>query len=90
MRIRPLRAALVTLLMTAAAYVTVAFNPLSSDAAVGFTNPVAAAPYGADPWMGFDNGYYHLAATTWNNQVVVKKAKSVAALPGATSTASRR
>ncbi|MEV4281585.1 family 43 glycosylhydrolase, partial [Actinoplanes xinjiangensis] len=86
MRIRPLRAALVTLLMAAAAYVTVAFNPLSSDAAVGFTNPVASAPYGADPWMGFDNGYYYLAATTWNNQVVVKKAKSVAALPGATST----
>jgi GH43 family beta-xylosidase len=86
MRIRPLRAALVTLLMTAAAYVTVAFNPLSSDAAVGFTNPVASAPYGADPWMGFDNGYYYLAATTWNNQIVIKKAKSVAALPGATET----
>ncbi|BEL09358.1 family 43 glycosylhydrolase [Actinoplanes sichuanensis] len=83
-RIRPLRAALVTLLMTVPAYVAVAFNPLSSDAAVGFTNPVAAAPYGADPWVGFDNGYYYLAATTWNNQVVIKKAKSVAALPGAT------
>ncbi|MEU4161107.1 family 43 glycosylhydrolase [Actinoplanes sp. NPDC026670] len=83
-RIRPLRAALVTLLMTVPAYVAVAFNPLSSNAAVGFTNPVASAPYGADPWVGFDNGYYYLAATTWNNQVVIKKAKSVAALPGAT------
>ncbi|GIE29855.1 hydrolase [Actinoplanes italicus] len=86
MRIRPLRAALITLLMTAPAYVTVAFNPLSSDAAVGFTNPVAAAPYAADPWVGYDNGNYYLAATTWNNQVVIKKAKSVAALPGATET----
>jgi GH43 family beta-xylosidase len=86
MRIRPLRAALITLLMLAPAYVTVAFNPLSSDAAVGFTNPVAAAPYSADPWVGYDNGYYYLAATTWNNQVVIKKAKSVAALPGASES----
>ena len=83
MRIRPLRAALVTLLMTAAAYVTVAFNPLSSDAAVGFSNPVSAAPYAADPWVGYDNGYYYLAATTWNKQIVIKRAKSVAALPAA-------
>ncbi|SFG01674.1 hypothetical protein SAMN05421541_1451, partial [Actinoplanes philippinensis] len=86
MRIRPLRAALVTILMTAAAYVTVAFNPLSSDAAVGFTNPVASAPYGADPWVGFDNGYYYLAATTWNNQVVIKRATSAAGLPAASET----
>jgi GH43 family beta-xylosidase len=86
MRIRPLRAALITLLMLAPAYVTVAFNPLSSDAAVGFTNPVASAPYAADPWVGYDNGYYYLAATTWNNQVVIKRAKSVAALPAATES----
>nr|BFE72890.1 hypothetical protein GCM10020092_061910 [Actinoplanes digitatis] len=55
-------------------------------AAVTFTNPVAAAPYGADPWMGYYNGNYYLAATTWNSQLVIKKAASVAALGGASET----
>jgi GH43 family beta-xylosidase len=83
---RPLRAALVVVLMLAAALTAVVLRPDRSDAAVAFTNPVASAPYGADPWMGYDNGYYYVAATTWNSQVVIKRARSVAALPGATES----
>ncbi|GAA3342182.1 family 43 glycosylhydrolase [Amorphoplanes nipponensis] len=63
--------------------------PLSQSraaAATTFTNPVAAAPYGADPWLGYYNGNYYLAATTWNSQLVIKKAASVAALAGAAET----
>ncbi|MCY1145643.1 family 43 glycosylhydrolase [Actinoplanes sp. Pm04-4] len=77
-----LRAVLALLLVTA----VVVVRAPSSQAAISFTNPLAAAPYGADPWMGYDNGYYYLAATTWNSQIVVKRARSVAALPGATES----
>ncbi|MEV6342605.1 family 43 glycosylhydrolase [Actinoplanes sp. NPDC051851] len=62
---------------------TVLLHPSPGQAATTFTNPVAAAPYGADPWMGYYNGYYYVATTTWNSQIVIKKATSVAALPGA-------
>ncbi len=55
-------------------------------AATTFTNPVAAAPYGADPWMGYYNGNYYVAATTWNSQLVIKKSPSVAGLAGAAQT----
>ena len=58
----------------------------SHAATVTFTNPLAAAPYGADPWMGYHNGNYYLATTTWNSQIVIKKAASVASLPGAAET----
>ncbi|WP_306216218.1 family 43 glycosylhydrolase [Actinoplanes sp. RD1] len=76
------RIALVVLLLG----VAVVVRPLPGQAAVAFTNPVAAAPYGADPWMGYYNGNYYVATTTWNSQIVVKKAASVAALPGAPET----
>ncbi|MFF5082821.1 family 43 glycosylhydrolase [Actinoplanes sp. NPDC000266] len=72
--------------MLVATVVAVVLRPAGAQAAVTFTNPLAAAPYGADPWMGYDNGYYYLAATTWNSQIVIKRATSVAALPGAAET----
>ncbi len=83
---RRLRAAVLALILVAVAAVAVVLRPTTSEAAVSFTNPVAAAPYGADPWMGYYNGNYYVAATTWNSQLVIKKAPSVAALPGATET----
>jgi GH43 family beta-xylosidase len=81
-RIRSVGAVLLLLLAIAVAAETRSAAP--ARAATTFTNPVAAAPYGADPWLGYYNGYYYLAATTWNNQIVIKRATSVAALPGAT------
>ncbi|GIE35656.1 hydrolase [Actinoplanes italicus] len=81
-RLRSVGAVLLLLLAIAVAVETRSAAP--ARAAATFTNPVAAAPYGADPWMGYYNGYYYLAATTWNNQIVIKRATSVAALPGAT------
>nr|WP_221374163.1 family 43 glycosylhydrolase [Actinoplanes polyasparticus] len=77
-----LRAVLALLLMAA----VVVVRAPSGQAAISFTNPLAAAPYGADPWMGYGNGWYYLAATTWNSQIVIKRARSVAALPGATES----
>ena len=76
-------AALAFVLIVAGAVAVIARSEQTSHAAVSFTNPVASAPYGADPWMGYYHGYYYVAATTWNNQIVIKRAKSVAALPGA-------
>lgn len=78
--------AAVVLLLLAAAVVVQARSADPARAATTFTNPVASAPYGADPWVGYYNGYYYLAATTWNSQIVIKRATSVAALPGATET----
>ena len=78
-----LRAAALAILMIVTAAVAIVLRPQQSEAAVSFTNPLAAAPYGADPWMGYHGGYYYLAATTWNSQIVIKRATSVAALPGA-------
>lgn len=69
---------------TLAALALFVLAPPSGHAAVGtFANPVATAPYGADPWMGYYNGYYYVATTTWNSQLVIKKAASVADLAGA-------
>jgi GH43 family beta-xylosidase len=81
--LRPMFLLLVTLLVTA---LTVVVPRAESQAATTFTNPVASAPYGADPWMGYYNGNYYLAATTWNSQLVIKKAASVAALASAPQT----
>ncbi len=83
-RLKSVAAAL--LLFFAGAVAVEVHSPSPARAATTFTNPVAAAPYGADPWMGYYNGYYYLAATTWNSQVVIKRATSVAALPGATES----
>ncbi|MEV6300163.1 family 43 glycosylhydrolase [Actinoplanes sp. NPDC051861] len=80
------RSAAAFVLLAAASVLAVVLPQAATpaQAAVTFSNPLAAAPYGADPWMGYHNGYYYIAATTWNSQIVVKRATSVAALPGAT------
>ena len=75
----------VAAVLTAAAAVVVP-KVMGHAATATFTNPLAAAPYGADPWMGYYSGNYYLATTTWNSQIVIKKASSVAALPGASET----
>ena len=74
---------LITLLVAAIAVVV---PKVESQAATTFTNPVASAPYGADPWLGYYNGNYYMAGTTWNSQLVIKKSPSVAGLAGAAQT----
>jgi hypothetical protein len=49
-RIRSVGAVLLLLLTIAVAVETRSAAP--ARAATTFTNPVAAAPYGADPWLG--------------------------------------
>ncbi|GIM94294.1 family 43 glycosylhydrolase [Paractinoplanes toevensis] len=78
-----LRKIFLAVLLAVVGSIVIVSRPHTSEAAVAFTNPTAAAPYGADPWMGYYNGYYYVATTTWNSQIVIKKATSVAALPGA-------
>ncbi|GAA1806355.1 family 43 glycosylhydrolase [Luedemannella flava] len=80
---RLLSLSLGVVIAAAAVVVAVVLPKAQSQAAVAFTNPLAAAPYGADPWMGYYNGNYYVATTTWNSQIVIKKSPSVASLPGA-------
>jgi GH43 family beta-xylosidase len=47
-------------------------------AAKTFTNPIKRnAP---DPWLTYYNGNYHMAATTWNSTVTMRKSKTLAGL----------
>ncbi|TDC42647.1 RICIN domain-containing protein [Micromonospora sp. KC213] len=61
--------------------VVYALVPVSIANAVGetsFRNPLVAN--GADPWLQYHNGNYYLAYTTWNNQLLMKKSPTLAAL----------
>ncbi|HET9519042.1 MAG TPA: family 43 glycosylhydrolase, partial [Actinoplanes sp.] len=46
--------------------------------ATTFTNPLV--DNGADPWLTWHEGNYYLAHTTWNSQMVMRKAPTVAGL----------
>ncbi|QRN94368.1 RICIN domain-containing protein [Archangium violaceum] len=55
--------------------------PVSRAHATGeltFLNPLLEN--GADPWLQYHNGNYYLATTTWNSQVVMRKAPTLAGL----------
>ena len=85
---RPLmRSLFLVLAAVLATAITVIVPKVMSHAATAtFSGTLASAPYGADPWMGYYNGNYYLATTTWNSQIVIKKASSVASLAGASAT----
>ena len=55
--------------------VVFALSLAAVNAAVTFTNPIKAVD-GSDPFMVYDNGYYYLMTTTWNN-VQVRNAYTV-------------
>ncbi|KAJ8961809.1 hypothetical protein NQ318_021424 [Aromia moschata] len=49
-----------------------------------YANPIAlAAP---DPWMQYYNGYYYLVATTWTNEIGIRKASTLGGLKDVENT----
>jgi GH43 family beta-xylosidase len=56
-------------------------GPAQAVGETSFTNPLL--PNGADPWLEYWNGNYYLATTTWNSQLVMRKAPTLAGLGSA-------
>ncbi|MGC4804195.1 family 43 glycosylhydrolase [Micromonospora sp. DT233] len=46
-----------------------------------FTNPVKRN--GPDPWLQYHNGFYHLATTTWNSTITMRRSVTLAGLASA-------
>ncbi|HEX6342576.1 family 43 glycosylhydrolase [Umezawaea sp.] len=42
------------------------------------TNPIKRN--GPDPWLQFHDGYYHLATTTWNSTITMRRSRTLAGL----------
>ncbi|MFG2043528.1 family 43 glycosylhydrolase [Dactylosporangium sp. NPDC048998] len=62
-----------------------AYNPGSGGGSGGtFTNPLD--PQGPDPWLTYYNGYYYLAATTWNRTITMRKSATLGGLATAPET----
>ena len=53
------------------------FNPGTGTGST-FRNPLD--PQGADPWLTFYNGFYYLAATTWNRTITMRKSATLGGL----------
>ncbi|WP_330275292.1 family 43 glycosylhydrolase [Lentzea sp. NBC_00516] len=53
-------------------------------AAGNVTNPIKRG--GPDPWLQFHNGYYHLATTTWNSTITMRRSRTLAGLSSAADT----
>ncbi|GAA3465243.1 GH43 family beta-xylosidase [Saccharothrix longispora] len=43
-----------------------------------FANPIKRN--GPDPWLQYHNGYYHLATTTWNSTITMRRSRTLAGL----------
>ncbi|EEB93566.1 hypothetical protein MPER_07754 [Moniliophthora perniciosa FA553] len=50
--------------------------------ALGFQNPIKRSD-GSDPFMVYDQGYYYLTTTTWND-IQLTRAETIAGLKTAT------
>jgi GH43 family beta-xylosidase len=49
-----------------------------------FRNPLD--PQGADPWLTYYNGFYYLAATTWNRTITMRRSATLGGLATAPET----
>ncbi|MGX7828428.1 family 43 glycosylhydrolase [Actinokineospora sp. 24-640] len=49
-----------------------------------FANPIKRN--GPDPWLQHHNGYYHLATTTWNSTITMRRSRTLAGLATAPDT----
>jgi GH43 family beta-xylosidase len=49
-----------------------------------FANPLD--PQGPDPWLTYYNGYYYLAATTWNRTITMRRSATLGGLATAPET----
>jgi GH43 family beta-xylosidase len=55
-----------------------------ASAAGTFANPLVQR--GPDPWLQYFNGSYYLAATTWNNTITMRRARTLGGLTTAPET----
>ncbi|TDB99712.1 glycosyl hydrolase [Micromonospora fluostatini] len=62
--------------------------PSPSSAAPGgsFQNPVVGTPNSADPWLGYHNGNYYYAATTWTGNIYIRRSPTLGGLRTAAET----
>jgi GH43 family beta-xylosidase len=56
----------------------------SGGGAATFTNPLDTQ--GPDPWLQYHNGYYYLAATTWNSTITMRRSRTLGGLASAPET----
>lgn len=49
-----------------------------------FVNPLSA--HGPDPWLQYYNGFYYLAATTWNRTITMRRSRTLGGLASAQET----
>lgn len=81
-----------TLLLAALAAVAVLL-PLTVSGTVAtaapgstFQNPLVGTPNSADPWLGYHNGNYYYAATTWTGDIYIRRSPTLAGLKTAAET----
>lgn len=63
---------------------TIASPTTSQGTTNTFTNPIVAR--GPDPWLQYYDGYYYLAATTWDNTVTMRRSRTLGGLSTAPQT----
>jgi GH43 family beta-xylosidase len=51
-----------------------------------FQNPLVGTPNSADPWLGYHNGSYYYAATTWTGDIYIRRSPTLAGLKTAAET----
>lgn len=51
----------------------------SSASAASFANPVKSVK-GADPWIAYHDGNYHLVTTSWTDAITIRKSPTLAGL----------
>ncbi|RSO09517.1 hypothetical protein DMH26_01410 [Streptomyces sp. WAC 05379] len=56
----------------------------SSASAASFANPVKSVK-GADPWIAYHDGNYHLVTTSWTDAITIRKSPTLAGLASAPS-----
>jgi GH43 family beta-xylosidase len=54
---------------------------LGGGSAGTFTNPIKRN--GPDPWLQYHNGFYHLATTTWNSTITMRRSATLGGLASA-------
>ncbi|GIH05449.1 hypothetical protein Rhe02_35160 [Rhizocola hellebori] len=60
------------------------YNPGTPGGGGTFRNPLD--PQGADPWLTYYNGFYYLAATTWNRTITMRRSATLGGLATAQET----
>lgn len=51
-----------------------------------FQNPIVGTPNSADPWLGYHEGNYYYAATTWTGDIYIRRSSTLAGLSSAAET----